>query len=152
MSRWHHTVPLNFTQPFKFFFQGRKLKYCAVLGTLMVIYHRGLRGGRGKRRPSVDQRWAAGPGFKGKAERPGRRKGDSALSRSRLPSPVLRITSLCLLLIREEQSLSPRVPEQKYASSLFQVILNVLSERTSCSKERLEAQKRQRENESPNRP
>lgn len=42
VSCWHHTVPLNFTQPFKFFFQGRKLKYCAVLGTLMVIYHRGL--------------------------------------------------------------------------------------------------------------
>lgn len=27
----HHTVPLNFTQPLKFHFLGRKLKCCAVL-------------------------------------------------------------------------------------------------------------------------
>jgi len=37
----------------------------------MVIYHQGLHKNGGKRRPSLDQRWDAGPGFKGKEERPG---------------------------------------------------------------------------------
>lgn len=69
----HHTVPLNFSQPLKFLFLSRKLKYCAVLACWWSSIT-GLQGDGGKRRPSVDQRWAAGPGFKGKEERPGRGK------------------------------------------------------------------------------
>lgn len=61
----HHTVPLNSSQPPKFLFLGRKLKYCAVLACrwssiTSITFLR--------------QSWTAEPGFKGKVERPGRGK------------------------------------------------------------------------------
>lgn len=46
---------------------AQEIEILCSIGMLMVIYHGGLRRDGGKRRPSVDQRWAAGPGFKGKS-------------------------------------------------------------------------------------
>lgn len=65
---------------------------------------------RGKRRPSVDQRWAAGPGFKGKEERPGQGKRIALLAGVNFPNTHL-ITSVCVPLFRQEQSVSHRQPE-----------------------------------------
>lgn len=47
---------------------GQEIEILCSIGTLVVIYHMDSWGDGGKRRPSVDQRWAAGPGFKGKAK------------------------------------------------------------------------------------
>lgn len=60
-------MPLNFTQALKFLFQ-QEIEILCEADTLLVAYHRPVRGGTGKRRSSVHQRWAAGPRFKGKLE------------------------------------------------------------------------------------
>lgn len=39
---------------------GQEIEILCCIDMLMVIYHRGLREGRGEERASVDQRWTAG--------------------------------------------------------------------------------------------
>lgn len=69
VSSRHHAVTLNFAQPFKFLFLGRKLKYGEVLACCWPSITEAYKRVGGKGRPSVDQKWASGPRFKGKDTR-----------------------------------------------------------------------------------
>ena len=102
-------------------------------------------GDGGKRRPSVDQRWAAGPGFKGKAERPGRGKGIVLLAGVGFHHPSCR-SPHCVYCSSEKSNRSPPGCRSRNMHLHYAKFSWMCCQRTSCSNEQLEAQTQQRKN------